>query len=107
MFENMSKAVLRAYIDGCHASNDYGSDFEAACRVFNDRHRGGVVLTREQFAALQRYAAQHGRTWKRDLSSAWASGTDEREPDGAYLRQIRNTFGPSWLMAFRMPAVTA
>jgi hypothetical protein len=109
MFERMSKAELRAYINGCHANKDYGSDFDVACRKFNDRYRGvaDVALTREQFEAMQRYAVQHGQTWKRALSSAWETGADEREPDGVYLRQIRNTFGPSWLMKFRMPAVTA
>lgn len=106
MFNQMSKTELRVYIDGCHARKQYGSGFEAACRVFNDRHRE-VALTPEQFAALQRYVAKHGRYWKRDLSSAWSSGADEREPDGAYLRQIRNILGPSWLMGFRMPVVAA
>lgn len=106
MFEKMSNTELRAYIDGCHANKEYGSDFEAACRVFNDRHRG-VALTPEQLAVLQRYADKHGRSWKRKLSSAWTSGADEREPDACYLRQIRNTLGPAWLIAYRMPAVTA
>ncbi len=102
VFEAMSKQELRAYIDGCHASRDYGSDFEIACRVFNDRHRH-VALTPEQFAALQRYAEKHGRCWKSRLSSDWANGRDAEQLDGAYLRQIRNTCGPAWLMDFRMP----
>lgn len=69
MFENMSRAELRAWINGCHASKQYDSYFEAACRVFNDRHRD-VALTPEQFSALQRYAGKHGRTWKSELSIA-------------------------------------
>lgn len=59
--------------------------------------------TREQIIALQRYALKYGRTWKSKLSAAWANGGDEREPDGGLLRQVRNTFGPSWLMAFKFP----
>lgn len=102
MFNAMSKSELRAFIDGCHASKDYGGDFDVACRVYNDRHRG-VALTPEQFAALQRYAANYGRNWKSRLSSDWASGRDAEQQGGAYLRQIRNTFGPTWLKDFRMP----
>jgi len=55
----------------------------------------------EQWAALQRFAARHGRTWKATLREAWMSGnypTTDGEDDAAYLQQIRNTFGPRWLL---------
>jgi hypothetical protein len=36
-----------------------------------------------------------------------ASRTGKRqrleEPNGNYLRQVRNEFGPSWLMKYRLP----
>ena len=59
--------------------------------------------SQEQLAALQRYANSNGRYWKRSLSSAWSSGADERESDAAFLRQVRNQFGPSWLNSRRNP----
>lgn len=106
MFEKMSKSELRAYIDGCHANKEYGSDFEVACRVFNDRH-DGVALTPEQFAALQRYASHHGRHWKSQLLDDWGTGRDAEQSDGSLLRQIRNTLGPAWLNAYCLPVVIA
>ena len=61
--------------------------------------------TPEQLAALQRYARDNGRNWKRELCSAWFDGSDvTRNVDGPYLRQVRNTFGPQWLMKFKLPA---
>ncbi|MDP2432286.1 MAG: hypothetical protein Q8O33_09655 [Pseudomonadota bacterium] len=106
MFKKMSNSELRAFIDGCHASKDYGSDFEVACRVFNDRH-DGVALTAEQFAALQRYAGHHGRCWKSQLLGDWTTGRDAERSDGSLLRQIRNTLGPAWLNAYRLPVAIA
>jgi len=106
MFEKMSKSELRVYIDGCHESKEYGSDFEVACRVFNDR-RDGVALTPEQFAALQRYAGHHGRRWKSQLLDDWSMSCDAEQSDGSLLRQIRNTLGPAWLNAYRLPVVIA
>jgi hypothetical protein len=35
----------------------------------------------------------------------WFDGRDANEPDGGYLRQIRNQFGPSWLLKYRLPKV--
>lgn len=58
-------------------------------------------MTAEQIQALQAFAAKHGRSWKSKLRSAWASGRDERLPNGALLRQIRNTLGPVGLAKFR------
>ena len=106
MFEEMSQSELRAYIDGCHANQEYGSDFEAACRTFNDRYRG-VALTSAQFSALQCYARRHGRYWKSRLHDDWATGRDAQEEGGAFLRQIRNTLGPAWLSGYRLTEVTA
>lgn len=61
--------------------------------------------TQEQLAALQRFADENGRTWKAELSSAWASGKDENLPDGAHLRAIRNQFGPQWLYSSANPVL--
>lgn len=37
LFAIMSSNELRAYIDGCHASRNYDSYFDAACREWNSR----------------------------------------------------------------------
>lgn len=108
MFKKMGNSELRTFIDGCHANKDYGGDFEAACRVLNDRHDGvAVSLTAEQFAALQHYANRHGRCWKSQLLRDWATGRDAEQSDGSLLRQIRNTLGPAWLNAYRLPVAIA
>ncbi len=60
--------------------------------------------TTEQLNALREYAQSHGRTWKAKLKSAWFSGKDERLPNAALLRQIRNDFGPQWLTRFSLSA---
>ena len=54
----------------------------------------------EQWEALKRFAAQHGRTWKATLREAWMSGIypSSEGDDSALLQQVRNTFGPRWLM---------
>jgi hypothetical protein len=63
--------------------------------------------TREQVAALRRFADREGRQWKAKLRQAWRSG---RYPwhvryspnDEAYLQQIRNIFGQDWLKNLRL-----
>ena len=63
-----------------------------------------AVLNAEQLKAIREWAKVHGRAWKAALRLAWESGDyDGIEPYGntaAYLQQVRNTFGPSWLMRF-------
>lgn len=54
--------------------------------------------TTEQMAALRKYAAENGRTWKSQLLTEWERGT----ATGA-LQQVRNAFGPTWLVRFRFP----
>ena len=55
-------------------------------------------LTAEQLAALRDYADSHGRTWKAQLNFEWMTGTAR-----GTLQQIRNQFGPTWLMRFKLP----
>lgn len=54
--------------------------------------------TAEQLAALQAYAAQHGRCWKYDLRIDWLYAAG-----GPELQQVRNTLGPRWLHTFKLP----
>lgn len=56
-----------------------------------------TCINQDQHAALQRFADQHGRTWKRALLELWSAGRDEKHPDGSLLRQVRNTLGRDWL----------
>lgn len=61
----------------------------------------------DELAALQSYAAEHGRKWKAALSLDWynarVSGTREMPNRGAILHGLRNHpgFGPSGLDKFR------
>lgn len=57
---------------------------------------------KEQYEALQKYASNHGRTWKMDLNLAWSNGHDCNELNGHLLRQVRNQFGPNWLVKFTL-----
>ncbi|MBB5553345.1 hypothetical protein [Rhizobium lentis] len=58
-------------------------------------------LTPEQEAALQAYAARHGRRWKSILNNAWLGGPPY--DDGGLLRGLRNSHGPTWLQSYRLP----
>jgi hypothetical protein len=84
--------------------------YDASCHVFGAEIGAELVAApaligpdQSQLAALQRYANAKGRTWKSALSMAWQTGADEREPDGCYLRQVRNRFGAKWLHSDRNP----
>jgi hypothetical protein len=58
-------------------------------------------LTDEQRAALVAFADRHqarGQGWKEHLCDLWLDGGDASEPMGNYLRQVRNQFGPTWLL---------
>ena len=62
-------------------------------------------LTADQLAAIVAFAASNGRDWKRKLNDAWLNGRDANEPNGHFLRQVRNTLGPQWLVGFKLPAM--
>ena len=62
-------------------------------------------MTAEQKAALRAYALRNGRFWKRRLWAAWIDGADAKEPEGAVLRQIRNTHGPSLLTRIGLSSI--
>ena len=49
--------------------------------------------TAEQWECLKAYAAEHGRAWKHQLLQEWQTGRDT-----GLLRQVRNQFGPRWLL---------
>ena len=68
--------------------------------------------TAEQIAALQRFAKAHGRRWKDELSMTYwynariwrdYAAAPEHRNDGTVLHGIRNEFGPTWLMNYRLP----
>jgi len=61
-------------------------------------------LTAEQQQALNNFAAKHGRTWRSKLRAMWFSGQDAVQPDGAYLRQVRNQQPPAFLDAYKPEA---
>jgi hypothetical protein len=69
-----------------------------------------IQLTEEQRQALKAVEARHGRRWKAELRIAWEKcsirdlGIDERLLNGnieAVLIHLRNTIGPSGLLAIR------
>jgi hypothetical protein len=66
-----------------------------------------ATLTAEQLKAIRLWAGVHGRTWKAALRLAWETGNyegiEQYGNEAAYLQQVRNTFGPSWLVRFVLP----
>lgn len=62
------------------------------------------ALTTEQLTAIRDFARVHGRNWKSILRTAWMTGDYYGRDDANFLQQIRNTFGPSWLVNFRLAA---
>ena len=59
-----------------------------------------MKLSAEQLKAVQEYAAANGRNWKSALRHDWETGQAYGE-----LQQIRNNFGPTWLVNFRLSQV--
>jgi len=61
--------------------------------------------TTKQIQALATFAAANGRTWKSALRHCWETGLyghyngTERSD---LLQQVRNQFGPSWLVRFSL-----
>jgi hypothetical protein len=58
------------------------------------------TIDADQLEALQQFAERHGRNWKQQLSYCWETGDYGITAHTAELQQIRNTFGPSWLVRF-------
>lgn len=58
-----------------------------------------ATFTPDQVEAIRAYAREHGRTWKRQLTDEWANGSPA-------LRWLRNTLGPSGLLALRLADLT-
>lgn len=52
--------------------------------------------TPAQLRALAQYALDNGRYWKAKLREDWEYARTRGE-----LQQLRNQFGPSWLVRFR------
>lgn len=62
-----------------------------------------MTLNEEQLAALVVFAKANGRSWKAALNHCWSEGCYRKyngTDDEGSLQQIRNTFGPSWLVRF-------
>ena len=59
-------------------------------------------LSEEQLAALRTFAQDNGRNWKRELNHAWSTGdwSHDYADNSGLLQQVRNEFGPSWLVRF-------
>lgn len=54
-------------------------------------------VTPDQREALINFRTKNGPDWRAKLNDHWFRGTDDRQPDGGLLRQVRNQRGPSWL----------
>ena len=62
-----------------------------------------LTLLPEQLAALRTFADANGVQWKSRLNVAWVTGRYCDYPgtlEYGYLQQVRNVFGPSWLVKF-------
>lgn len=62
-------------------------------------------LSQEQLTALSNYALKYGRNWKSSLRDAWMSGDYCGFEQSNYLQQVRNSFGPSWLVRFSLSPI--
>jgi hypothetical protein len=61
------------------------------------------TLFSEQEAALAAFANRNGRTWKSKLRDIWMTGHYSSDDNSASLQQVRNQFGPSWLVNYKLP----
>lgn len=64
-------------------------------------------LTPEQTTALRSFAKRNGRCWKYKLCTLYMSGRDADEPESPFLRQVRNTIGPSGLYRITLDEAVA
>lgn len=80
--------------------SDFTRDTPAAIRAQAVRQptKTAAQPSAEQLAAVREFARVHGRTWKAQLREAWMSGNYDAVDDSARLQQVRNAFGPSWLV---------
>lgn len=62
----------------------------------------------DQIQALKQFAAANGRNWKSELNNLWMNGAYRYAvmggADAGLLQQVRNEFGPSWLVRFSLKA---
>jgi hypothetical protein len=63
--------------------------------------------TVEQLNAVIRFATEHGRTWKSQLNDAWMTGNYVGFVGSHLLQQVRNQFGPEWLVKFNLKKALA
>lgn len=62
-----------------------------------------MELTDEQKEAIEACKALHGRTWKSKLRQMWMYGNYDdfgMDPHSRGLQQVRNQFGPTWLINY-------
>ena len=67
-----------------------------SCRVMKVDY---PPLMQAQAVALRGYARAHGPRWRPLLRAEWLNDTAE-----PLLHGLRNSHGPFWLAAFRLPA---
>ena len=63
------------------------------------------TLTADQLDVLRTFAKANGRSWKSKLNVAWSTGRYNDYPgtdDYGTLQEIRNMFGPSWLVKLQI-----
>jgi hypothetical protein len=66
-----------------------------------DTMKNPEIPSMKQIEALKAWATIYGRNWKSSLRQAWMTGEYNGFENSHFLQQIRNTFGPSWLVRFR------
>lgn len=105
----MATARVRryAYATG-HAANETREGIEVKVGKVGRRFAGlpgelemSPQPTPEQIAAIEAFAARHGRFWKRELIAGWWSVNYPCGAESALLQQVRNNFGPTWLINYR------
>ena len=63
----------------------------------------------EQACAVVRFANSNGHAWKRALEEHWLNECSAHrlsDSDRAWLRQVRNQCGPTWLQQTSLPTLT-
>lgn len=95
---NVIESQPERYKEAKQLYRDLGRTIMTAATPYNEPK---PEPTQEQLAAIRQFARSMGRTWKAELREAWMSGN---YPDGdtALLQQIRNSFGPAWLVKFKL-----
>jgi hypothetical protein len=103
-FTNREEALKSKFPTGSLKYLRYDEQGKITAQDYQPKQRVGnepAKLTGEQRTALKLFSEKNGNGWKEKLNIAWTSGSYKGidRSQSALLQQVRNQFGPEWLIS--------